>query len=264
MVETLARAVRLRARQTGAGAAAAAGRAGGGGGRGRRHRVLLVHGPDERARRTGAEQGRRVGRQHLVQLLLVLPVLGAPVLEPNLDARLVELGGARELLATVDVRVVALREGRLELLQLVLHERGSVAPPRGRARPARLLLLARGRARLPALRAAADGQREELLLLLRLEVGVALPAARGAAAQRRGPLGLQTLVGRGHLFAERILLALAGSDLSRGSALHLLSSAHRALVVILSALAGRATLRLLVLVAVLPAMYLDLLTVVCK
>ena len=41
---------------------------------------------------------------------------------------LVELGGPGQLLPAVDVRVVTLGEGGLQLLQLLLGERGSVSP----------------------------------------------------------------------------------------------------------------------------------------
>ena len=49
-----------------------------------------------------------------------------------LYARLVEFGDAGELLADVDVRVVALGERRLELLQLLLRERRPVSAARRR------------------------------------------------------------------------------------------------------------------------------------
>lgn len=60
--------------------------------------------------------------------------------KPYLYAGLVELGDARELLATVDVRVVALGERRFQLRQLLLGERRPVAPPCGRRTRARVVL----------------------------------------------------------------------------------------------------------------------------
>ena len=53
-------------------------------------------------------------------------------LQFDLYACLVELGDARQLVAHVDVRVVALGERRLELLQLFLRERGPVSAARRR------------------------------------------------------------------------------------------------------------------------------------
>lgn len=154
--------------------------------------MVLVHGPDEGVGRTRAEQrGRRAGRQHLVHVLLVLPVLGAPVLEPHLDAGLVELGGSGELLAAVDVRVVALGEGRLELAQLLLGE-GRPVSASGRCGAARLglllllllLLLLDGHGRVVAV-VVAD---VEVVVLV-----VVVVQAGGRLAQR----------GRGRVVAER-------------------------------------------------------------
>jgi len=50
----------------------------------------------------------------------------------DLYASLVEFGDASQLLAHVDVRVVALGERRLELLQLLLRERRPMTAPRRR------------------------------------------------------------------------------------------------------------------------------------
>ena len=46
--------------------------------------------------------------------------------------RLVQLRHSRQFLATVDVGIVALREGRLQLVKLLLREGRAVAPPGGR------------------------------------------------------------------------------------------------------------------------------------
>ena len=50
----------------------------------------------------------------------------------HLDSGLVELGHAGQLLTAVDVRVVRLGKGVLQLPQLLLSEGGAVAPPGGR------------------------------------------------------------------------------------------------------------------------------------
>jgi len=50
----------------------------------------------------------------------------------NLNSRFVEFGDARQFFAHVDVWIVTLGERRLELLQLFLGERGSVATSRRR------------------------------------------------------------------------------------------------------------------------------------
>ncbi len=53
--------------------------------------------------------------------------LGVSKMANDLYSGLVELGGPGELLPAVDVRVVALREGGLKLLQLLLGEGGPVS-----------------------------------------------------------------------------------------------------------------------------------------
>lgn len=55
-------------------------------------------------------------RRHLHRArLLVFPVLRSPILEPNLNSRLVEFRFARQLFAIVNVRIVA---GAERLLQI--------------------------------------------------------------------------------------------------------------------------------------------------
>ena len=66
----------------------------------------------------------------------------------DLNARLVQLRDAGQFLATVNVRVVALRERRFQLLQLFLRERGAVSAA-GRSRRTR------GRAHGPGRRVQA-------------------------------------------------------------------------------------------------------------
>jgi len=51
-----------------------------------------------------------------------------------LNPGLVQLGHARQFFTHVNIRVVALAEGRLQLLQLLLGERGSVPTPGWRGR----------------------------------------------------------------------------------------------------------------------------------
>lgn len=89
-----------------------------------RARLLQRHGAG------GQRVARARGRVHrLLGLLLLgaLPELGAPVLEPHLDSRRVQARLLRQLLAPVHVGVVRSVEGRLELADLALAERGAVA-----------------------------------------------------------------------------------------------------------------------------------------
>ena len=61
--------------------------------------------------------------------VLLLPVLGAPVLEPHGDPGLLELELHGDGLAHEDVRVVAALEHPLQLLQLPLAEVRPRSPP---------------------------------------------------------------------------------------------------------------------------------------
>jgi len=61
-----------------------------------------------------------------------------------LYSRLVEFGDSGELVAHVDVGVVALGEGRLELLQLLLCESGSVSASRRRRTSGRRVMVLAG------------------------------------------------------------------------------------------------------------------------
>jgi hypothetical protein len=69
------------------------------------------------------------------RVLLLLPPLGPPVLEPHLDARLGQVDPEGQLLAEEHVGVVGLVEGPLQLLQLVVGEGRPVSAllPLGRA-----------------------------------------------------------------------------------------------------------------------------------
>lgn len=91
-------------------------RAGGGcSGRRRGNSMMLVHGSNEGTGWTGSEEWRRVCGQHLVQLLLMLPILGSTILKPNLYASLVQFGCPGQLFATINIRIVALGKGCFQI-----------------------------------------------------------------------------------------------------------------------------------------------------
>jgi len=120
-----------------------------------------------------------------------------------LNARLVQFGGARQFLATVNVWVVALCEGRLQVGQLVLRERGPMATTCSCRRLLLVLLLRLLR----------------LLLLRLLRVGVAVLLQLVSLLRVRLQLvRLVSWVDGGKSDWARLLLLLACSCLAKREA----------------------------------------------
>lgn len=70
----------------------------------------------------------RTGSQvRLAGILFALPKLGAPILEPHLNARLAQVQFHGQGLALVNIRVVYNLKRFLEMVQLASGERGSAA-----------------------------------------------------------------------------------------------------------------------------------------